>query len=44
LPRLRIRVADYAESTASPLAARRNATTTAAIPVGEAAPVEVSPA
>ena len=44
LPRLRIRVADYAESTASPLAARRNAATTSAIPVGEAAPLEVSPA
>jgi single-stranded-DNA-specific exonuclease len=43
LPRLRIRVADYAEAAASPLAARR-AATTASIPVGEAAPLEVSPA
>ena len=44
LPRLRIRVADYAEAAASPLAARRAAGTTAAIPVGEKAPLEVSPA
>jgi single-stranded-DNA-specific exonuclease len=42
LPRLRIRVADYAEAAASPLAARRAAGTTASIPVGEAAPLEVS--
>jgi single-stranded-DNA-specific exonuclease len=41
LPRLRIRVADYAESTVSPLAARRTAGGSLAIPVGEA--VEVSP-
>ena len=43
LPRLRIRVVDYAESTVSPLAARRAAGTTASFPVGEAAPLEVSP-
>ncbi|MEO8638653.1 MAG: single-stranded-DNA-specific exonuclease RecJ [Chloroflexota bacterium] len=42
LPRLRIRVADYAEASVSPLAARRIAATTAAIPVGEVAPLEVS--
>ena len=42
LPRLRIRVADYAEAAASPLAARRAAATTASIPVGEPAPLEVS--
>jgi single-stranded-DNA-specific exonuclease len=42
LPRLRIRVADYAEAAASPLAARRAAGATASIPVGEAAPLEVS--
>jgi len=44
LPRLRIRVADYAEAAGSPLAARRSAATTASFPVGEAAPLEVSPA
>ena len=44
LPRLRIRVADYAEAAGSPLAARRAAGTTASILVGEAAPLEVSPA
>jgi single-stranded-DNA-specific exonuclease len=42
LPRLRIRVADYAEASVSPLAARRIAATTAALPVGEVAPLEVS--
>ena len=42
LPRLRIRVADYAESTVSPLAARRIAGGSVPIPVGEA--VEVSSA
>jgi single-stranded-DNA-specific exonuclease len=42
LPRLRIRVADYAETAASPLAARR-AAATQAIPVGKAS-LEVSPA
>lgn len=44
LPRLRIRVADYAEATVSPLAARRIAATRVAVPVGEGAPLEVSPA
>ncbi|HEY8921456.1 MAG TPA: single-stranded-DNA-specific exonuclease RecJ [Candidatus Limnocylindria bacterium] len=44
LPRLRIRVADYAEAAVSPLAARRIAATTVAVPVGEAAPLEASPA
>jgi single-stranded-DNA-specific exonuclease len=44
LPRLRIRVADYAEAAASPLAARRAVGTTASIPVAEVAPLEVSPA
>ena len=41
LPRLRIRVADYADSAVSPLAARRAAGGPVPIPVGEA--VEVTP-
>jgi single-stranded-DNA-specific exonuclease len=44
LPRLRIRVVDYAASSASPLVARRSTATTAALPIGEQAPVEVAPA
>jgi single-stranded-DNA-specific exonuclease len=43
LPRLRIRVVDYAESAASPLAGRRVAAT-ASFTVGESAPLEVSSA
>ena len=35
VPRLRIRVVDYADASASPLAARRLAATTAALTVGE---------
>ena len=38
LPRLRIRVVDYAEASSSPLAARRAASTTVAVSVGEAPP------
>jgi single-stranded-DNA-specific exonuclease len=41
MPRLRIRVADYADAATSPLAARRTAVTMANIPVRDAAPVEV---
>ncbi|MDQ2853315.1 MAG: single-stranded-DNA-specific exonuclease RecJ [Chloroflexota bacterium] len=37
LPRLRIRVADYADAAASPLAARRRDAARLALPVGEAA-------
>jgi single-stranded-DNA-specific exonuclease len=44
LPRLRIRVLDYAEAAASPLAARRTAGGTVAIGVVEPAALEVSPA
>jgi single-stranded-DNA-specific exonuclease len=44
LPRLRIRVVDYAEAAASPLAARRLAATTESFPVGEPAPLEVASA
>jgi single-stranded-DNA-specific exonuclease len=44
LPRLRIRVVDYADASVSPLAARRVAATAAAVPVGEAAPLEPTPA
>ena len=45
LPRLRIRVVDYADAAVSPLAARRIAASTVPIPVvDEAAPLEVSPA
>jgi len=44
LPRLRIRVVDYADAAVSPLAARRVAATTVAVPVGEAAPLEPTPA
>ena len=43
LPRLRIRVVDYADAAASPLAARRLAGTTP-IPVGDATALEASPA
>jgi len=43
LPRLRIRVVDYADAGASPLAARRVAATVA-VPVGAAAPLEPTPA
>jgi single-stranded-DNA-specific exonuclease len=39
LPRLRIRVLDYADAAHSPLAARRREARTAAIPVGEGAGV-----
>jgi single-stranded-DNA-specific exonuclease len=42
LPRLRIRVLDYADAPSSPLAARRAAAT--AFTVGEATPLEASPA
>jgi single-stranded-DNA-specific exonuclease len=41
MPRLRLRVLDYAESAASPLAARRAA---ASFTVAESAPLEVAPA
>jgi single-stranded-DNA-specific exonuclease len=41
LPRLRIRVADYADASISPLAARRAAGASIPIPVGD--PVEVTP-
>ena len=44
LPRLRLRVVDYAASSGSRLAARRAAATTAAIPIAEPSPVEVAPA
>jgi single-stranded-DNA-specific exonuclease len=44
LPRLRIRVVDYAEAAASPLAARRLAATTESFAVGEAPPLEVASA
>lgn len=44
LPRLRIRVVDYADASVSPLAARRVAATNVAVPVGEAAPLEPTPA
>jgi single-stranded-DNA-specific exonuclease len=43
LPRLRLRVVDYADAAASPLGARRVAAASA-IPVGEPAPLEASPA
>jgi single-stranded-DNA-specific exonuclease len=43
LPRLRIRVVDYAEAAASPLAARRLAATTESFAVGEPAPGEPAP-
>ncbi|MEP6807814.1 MAG: hypothetical protein ABI978_04365 [Chloroflexota bacterium] len=41
LPRLRIRVADYADAGASPLVARRREVAVAAIPIGSAANPEV---
>jgi single-stranded-DNA-specific exonuclease len=44
LPRLRLRVLDYADAPSSPLAARRAAITTAGVTVGEATPLEASPA
>ena len=39
-----IRVIDYADAAVSPLAARRVTATTVAVPVGEAAPLEPTPA
>ncbi len=44
LPRLRIRVADYAGAAVSPLAARRIAAATVPLAVGESSPLEVAPA
>jgi hypothetical protein len=44
LPRLRLRVLDYADALSSPLAARRAAATTASFSVGEPTPLEASPA
>ena len=40
LPRLRLRVVDYADANGSPLVARRVAATTVAVPVGAAASLE----
>jgi single-stranded-DNA-specific exonuclease len=44
LPRLRLRVVDYADAGASPLVARRKTFTSAAIPVSEPVPLEASSA
>jgi single-stranded-DNA-specific exonuclease len=44
LPRLRIRVTDYADASGSPLAARRRDAATAALTVTESAPLEPTPA
>jgi single-stranded-DNA-specific exonuclease len=44
LPRLRIRVVDYADASVSPLAARRVAASTVAVPIADAAPLEPTPA